>query len=57
MTTCPGPMLWFNVDDLDPSLGAIIECARPACGSITITVSFFDDAHTTTDILREGLAT
>jgi hypothetical protein len=53
---CDGPVLWFNVDDSDLSLGAVLECARPGCGFIIATGQFFDDAHMSADILREGFA-
>lgn len=50
MTTCPGPLIWF---DATPS-AAIVECAT--CGYACVTGSLLDDAHADAPLLREGLA-
>lgn len=49
--TCPGPVIWFDVDgtDADPP-AAVLECA--ACDYLIASGGFNDDAHNNTPLLR-----
>ena len=46
---CPGPFVWYPCEG-----GAILLCA--ACGQITVTGNWNDQAHAHTGVLMEGLA-
>jgi len=49
--TCPGPLIWYDVEDV----GAVLECAH--CDYIIVTGNFHDTAHADTPLMREGMAT
>ena len=53
VSTCSGPLIWFDIDSDPPS--AVLECAT--CGYVVTTGNFHDEAHADTPLLREGIAT
>jgi len=51
MSTCDGPLIWYDAGD-----SAILECARPECDYLIVAGSFIDERHLAAPLLREGLA-
>lgn len=48
---CPGPLVWYPCDR-----GAVLHCARPECGHITVTGNLNEPRHACAPLLLEGLA-
>jgi hypothetical protein len=47
---CPGPLVWFDVDGGH----ALLECHT--CGYVLSTGNFSDERHSSTPLMREGMA-
>jgi hypothetical protein len=54
VSPCPGPLIWYEMADDQP--GALLECAAADCTYLIVSGSVFDEAHTGTPVMREGLA-
>lgn len=54
--SCPGPLVWFDVDTKRLELGAVLECTAPDCDYFIATGSFHDVEHLDCGLPRAGLA-
>lgn len=65
MSSCPGPLVWYDVVGGDPELPDVDDAAMDdvtdallaclSCDFITMTGNFNDDAHHVVDLIHEGL--
>lgn len=47
---CPGPLVWFDLDDDPDHPAAVLECSH--CEYVIVTGTFHDAAHSGTPMLR-----
>jgi len=50
LDSCDGPLVWFDVDMLDGSKQAILECGN--CPYIVVTGNWNDHRHNETPVLK-----